>query len=149
MSDDNYDVVLTMYGTIDQAKKDFDALVKLVEDKKVTTAQVRTPRRARRHGEVHVTDATDHLARKGLIGKFIEHRIDSKMEAELGEKLPKGSAGVIAMVEAADSAATNAALAGSMAIAVSPVEAKGVKGLQEGLKAAAKPGSMHPPTASG
>jgi hypothetical protein len=149
MSDDNYDVVLTMYGTIDQAKKDFDALVKLVEDKKVTTAQYVLLVEHDNDGEVHVTDATDHLARKGLIGKFIEHRIDSKMEAELGEKLPKGSAGVIAMVEAADSAATNAALAGSMAIAVSPVEAKGVKGLQEGLKAAAKPGSMHPPTASG
>lgn len=149
MSDDNYDVVLTMYGTIDQAKKDFDALVKLVEDKKVTTPQYVLLVEHENDGKVHVTDATDHLAKKGLIGKFIEHRIDSKMEAELGEKLPKGSAGVIAMVEAVDSAATSGALAGSMAIAVSPVEAKGVKGLQEGLKAAAKPGSMHPPTASG
>ena len=145
MSDNNYEVALAAYATKDQANKDFEALVKLVEDKKVTTAEYVLLVEHDNDGKVHITDASDHLGRKGLIGRFIEHRVDSGIEAKVGEKLPKGSAGVIAMVEAADSAATNAALAGSMAIATSQVEAKGVKGLEEGLKDAAKPGSMQAP----
>jgi uncharacterized membrane protein len=174
MSDSTYDVVLAAYMTIDQAKKDFDALVKLVEDKKVTTAEGVLLVVHDYGGEVHITDAADHHGKKGLawgggvgvvaglfappllatavvgaaagglIGKFVKHRIDSGIEANVGEKLPEGSAGVIAMVETADSATTKAALAGSMAIAVSQVDAKGVKGLKEGLEAAAKPGAMHP-----
>ena len=146
MSDNNYDVVLAVF-TIDDAKKSFDALVELVEDKKVTTAEYLLLVVHDNDGEVHVTDGADHLGRKGIIGRFIEHRIDSKIEASLGEKFPKGFAGVIAMVEAADSATTKAALAGSIKIVVSQVEARGAKGLEEGLKDAAKPGSTQAPQA--
>ena len=144
MSDDKYDVVLAVFA-IDEAKKNFGALVELVEDKKVTTAEYLLLVVHDNDGEIHVTDAADHIGREGLIRKFIEHRIDSGIKANLGEKLPKGFAGVIAMVGAADSAATKAALAGSVEIAVSQVEAKGTKGLEEGLKDAAKPGSLQAP----
>jgi hypothetical protein len=147
MSDNNYEVALAAYATKDQANKDFEALVKLVEDEKVTTAEYVLLVVHDNDGEVHITDAYDHLGRKGFIGRLVENRVDSGIEAKVGDNLPMGSAAVIAMVEAADSAATNLALAGSMAIATSQVAVKGVNGLKQGLEDAAKPGSMQAPKA--
>ena len=135
MSDKTYDVVIAGYVDIDTAKKDFDALTKLVEDMKIKTTEGVILVEHDNDGAVHVTDAADHHGRKGLewgggaglvvglfappllatvvvgaaaggvIGKFTKHRVDTGIEKNVGEAIPKGFAGIITLVEVADTAA--------------------------------------------
>ena len=94
-------------------------------------------------GEVHVTDTGNHLGRKGagwgggvgvlvglaappllgavavgaaaggVIGRFAKHKVDSGLEAGMGDKLKPGTAAIIAIVDAeADRLAAEQALAG-------------------------------------
>jgi arylsulfatase len=168
---DKYDVVIAGYTAIDAAKKDFDALTKLVEDKKIKTTEGVILVQHDDDGEVHVTDAADHHGRKGLewgagagvvvglfappllatavigaavggiIGKFTKHRIDSGIEEKVGETIPKGSAGIITLVDVADTAEVKAALAGAAKINAVSVDGDGIKALKEGLAESAKGGS--------
>ena len=65
MSDESLDVVIAVYLIPDLAKQDFDGLVKLVEDKTVSTdGVVLVSKNA--EGEVHVEETGDHLGRKGV-----------------------------------------------------------------------------------
>ena len=64
MSDDQKDVLIAAYLIEDLAKKDFDAVLKLAEDKTITVEGVVLVQKDT-DGEVHVTETGDHLGRKG------------------------------------------------------------------------------------
>ena len=148
---DTYDVIMAAYPAVEAAQKDFDALVALVESKKVRTEGVILVERAA-DGEVHVSQTGDHLGRKGLgwgggvgvlvglaappllasvavgaaagglVGKFMHHKVESGMESGLGEKLKPGTAAMIAMVDDEDRLAAERALPGTPAKSVVAME---------------------------
>src|ERR1700750_1787597 len=64
MSDDKKDVLIAAYLVDDLAKQDFDAVVKLAEDKTVTLEGIVLVQKDS-DGEVHVTETGDHLGRRG------------------------------------------------------------------------------------
>lgn len=168
MSDKTYDVVIAGYVDIDTAKKDFDALTTMVEGMKIKTTEGVILVEHDKDGAVHVTDAADHHGRKGLawgggaglvvglfappllasvavgaaagglIGKFTKHRIDTGIEKNVGEAIPKGFAGIITLIDTADTAAVKGALAGAAKTEVVGVDGDGIKALKEGLTEAAK-----------
>ena len=122
MSDTEFDVVIAAYLIPDLAQKDFDALLKLVEDKQLEVEGVVLVT-VDADGTVAVKETGDHLGRKGLeigggvglvvglfappllaatvvggavggvIGKFAKHRVESGLEEKMGAALPPGSAG--------------------------------------------------------
>jgi len=140
MGDKDYDVVIGGYRAIDVARKDFDALTKLIEDKRIKTTEGVILVEHDDNGEVHLTDAADHHGRKGLewgagvgvvvglfappllatamigaavgglIGMFTRRRIESGIEGKVGETIPKGSAGIITLVDVTDTAEVKTAL---------------------------------------
>src|SRR3954453_13984236 len=66
MSDDHKDVMIAGYLFEDLAKRDFDAVLKLAEekDKEITVEGVAVVQKDA-DGEVHVIETGDHLGRKG------------------------------------------------------------------------------------
>jgi len=64
MSDDHKDVLIAVYLIEELAKQDFDAVLKLAEDKTITVEGVVLVQKDA-DGEVHVTETGDHLGRKG------------------------------------------------------------------------------------
>src|SRR5258707_14240674 len=64
MSDPHKDVLIAAYLFEDLAKKDFDAVLKLAEDKAITVEGVVLVQKDA-GGEVHVVETGDHLGRKG------------------------------------------------------------------------------------
>src|SRR5207244_5052168 len=64
MSDDRKDVLIAAYLFEDLAKTDFDAVLKLAEDKAITVEGVVLVQKDA-EGEVHVQETGDHLGRKG------------------------------------------------------------------------------------
>src|SRR5881275_2440863 len=119
---DKKDVLIAVYMFEDLAKKDFDAVLKLAEDKTITVEGVVLVQKDHQ-GEVHVEETGDHLGRKGaklgggvglvvglfappllaatvvgaaggaLVGKFTKHKVSSGLGKKLGDALPPGSAG--------------------------------------------------------
>jgi uncharacterized membrane protein len=65
MSDEKKEVLIAAYLFEDLAQRDFDAVLKLAEEKTITVEGVVLVRK-HRDGEVHVTETGDHLGRKGL-----------------------------------------------------------------------------------
>src|SRR6478672_10093091 len=65
MSDTDFDVVIAAYLIPDLAQKDFDALVKLVEDKQLEVEGVALVTVAA-DATVTVDETGDHLGRKGM-----------------------------------------------------------------------------------
>ena len=65
MSDEQKDVVIAAYLFEDLAKKDFEAVLKLAEDKAITVEGVVLVQKDA-EGEVQVNETGDHLGRKGL-----------------------------------------------------------------------------------
>ena len=163
---DKYDVIMAAYPEVEAAEKDFDALVALVEAKKIRTEGVILVERDA-DGEVHVSQTGDHLGRKGagwgggvgvlvglaappllasvavgaaaggLVGKFMHHKVESGMESGLGDKLKPGTAAIIAMVDDEDRLAAERALPGTPAKSVAAMDKKGVRGLKDALAEAA------------
>ena len=130
MSDTEFDVVIAAYLIPDLAQKDFDALVKLVEDDQLKVEGVALVT-VDADGAVAVKETGDHLGRKGLeigggvglavglfappllaatvvggavggvVGKFARHRVESGLEDKMGAALPPGSAGIVAIYDSA------------------------------------------------
>src|SRR5438034_2785958 len=128
MSDKHKDVLIAAYLFEDLAKQDFDALLKLAEEKTVTVEGVVLVQKDH-EGEVHVEETGDHLGRKGakvgggvglviglfappllaatvvgaaagaVAGKFARHRMQAGIAEKLDEALPPGSAGLIAVYD--------------------------------------------------
>ena len=120
MADTPTDVLVAGYQDIDTATKDFDALAGLVKDKKVKIEGAILITHAE-DGTVNVQQTADHRGRKGvewggavgvlvglaappllaataagaaaggLIGKFVDHRVETEMHDKIGQNLPPGT----------------------------------------------------------
>jgi len=162
MSDTPTDLLVAAYPHIDAANEDFDALATLVKDKKVTIEAAILITHAE-DGGVSVQQTADHRGRKGvewgggvgflvglaappllavtaagavaggLIGRFVDHRVQTQMHDKIGENLPPGSAGIIALFEDEERLAVEQALPGALAKSIVQSDKKGVKALKDGL----------------
>ncbi len=162
MAETSTDVLVGGYPDIDGAMKDFDALAKLVEDKKVVIEAAILITHAH-DGTVTVAQTADHRGRKGvewgggvgflvglaappllavtaagavaggLIGKFVDKRLETEMHDKIGENLPPGTAGIIAAFDDSERLAVEQALPGALAKSVVQTDKKGVQALKDGL----------------
>src|SRR3954447_7105920 len=162
MSDDHKDVLIAAYLFEDLAKRDFDAVLKLAEDKAITVEGVAVVQKDV-DGEVHVIETGDHLGRKGaklgggaglvvgllappllaatavgavaggVMGKFAKHRLESGIGEKMDAALPAGSGGVIAVYDSAGHDAVDTALANAVKKSVSQIDGMSAKKLKEGL----------------
>src|SRR5213080_3314610 len=159
---DKKDVLIAVYMFEDLAKKDFDAVLKLAEDKTITVEGVVVVQKDA-EGEVHVTETGDHLGRKGLkfgggvglvvglfappllaatavgaaagavTGKFAKHRVESGIGEKMDNALPPGSGGVIAVYDTEGAHAVDAALANAVLKSVGHMDGSSAKELKAGL----------------
>jgi uncharacterized membrane protein len=162
MSDTEFDVVIAAYLIPDLAQKEFDALVKLVEDDQLEVEGVALVT-ADVDGTVAVKETGDHLGRKGLeigggvglavglfappllaatvvggavggvVGQFAKHRVESGLEDKMGAALPPGSAGIVAIYDRAKTDSVNTTLASAVRKSVAQVDRGGAKGLKAAL----------------
>jgi uncharacterized membrane protein len=162
MSDTEFDVVIAAYLIPDLAQKEFDALVKLVEDEQVEVEGVVLVT-VDADGTVAVKETGDHLGRKGLeigggvglvvglfappllaatvvggavggvIGKFTRHKVESGLEEKMGAALPPGSAGIVAIYDRSKTDTVNATLANAVRKSVAQVDGGGAKELKAAL----------------
>jgi uncharacterized membrane protein len=162
MSDTEFDVVIAAYLIPDLAEKEFDALVKLVEDEQLEVEGVALVT-VDADGTVAVKETGDHLGRKGLevgggvglvvglfappllaatvvggaagglIGKFARHRVTSGLEEKMGAALPPGSAGIVAIYDRAQTDTVNTTLANAVRKSVAQVDGGGAKELKAAL----------------
>src|SRR5450755_825607 len=168
MSDTEFDVVIAAYLIPDLAKRDFDALVKLVEDEQLEVEGVVLVT-VDADGTAAVKETGDHLGRKGLeigggvglvvglfappllaatvvggavggvIGKFMRHKVESGLEEKMGAALPPGTAGVVAIYDCAKTDTVNTALASAVRKSVAEVDGGGAKELKSALSPKRKP----------
>src|SRR5437588_1362564 len=161
MSDTEFDVVIAAYLIPDLAQKEFDALVKLVEDEQLEVEGVVLVT-VDADGAVAVKETGDHLGRKGLkigggvglavglfappllaatvvggavggvVGKFAKHRVESGLEEKMGAALPPGSAGIVAIYDRAKTDTVNTTLASAVRKSVAQVDG-GAKHLKGAL----------------
>ena len=162
MAETPTDVLVAAYPDIDAAMKEFDALAERVEGKKVEMEAAILITHAK-DGAVNVQQTADHRGRKGvewgggvgsssgwprrrcsrsrpsgaaaggLIGKFVDKRLETEMHDKIGENLPAGTAGIIAAFEDAQRLAVEQALPGALAKSIVQTDKKGVKALKDGL----------------
>jgi arylsulfatase len=162
MSDNQKDVLIAAYLFEDLAKRDFDAVVKLAEDKTVTVEGVVLVQKDA-DGEVQVTQTGDHLGRKGakvgggvglvvglfappllaatavgavaggLTGKFAKHRLESGIGEKMDAALPPGSGGVIVVYDSDGAAAVDDALANAVKKSVAQIDGSSASELKTGL----------------
>ena len=162
MTDSPTDVLVAGYQEIDEATRDFEALVALVKDKSVEIEGVILVTHAQ-DGSVAVRQTGDNLGRKGMgwgggvglavglfappllasvafgavaggvIGKFVDHRLESQIHDQIGENLPPGSAGIIAVFDDEHRLGVEQALAGALLRSVVQGDKSGVRALKESL----------------
>jgi uncharacterized membrane protein len=162
MSSDQKDVLIAAYLIEDLAKRDFDAVLKLAEDKAITVEGVVLVQKDT-DGEVHVTETGDHLGRKGLkvgggvglavgllappllaatavgaaagglTGKFAKHRLESGIAEKMDAALPPGSGGVIAVYDSDGAATVDKALDNAVKKSVAHIDGADAKKLKAGL----------------
>ena len=162
MSDESLDVLIAVYLIPDLAQQDFDALVKLVEEKEVASDGVVLVTKDA-EGEVHVAETGDHLGRKGakvgggvglvvglfappllaatavgaaaggLMGKFARKRITAGIGEKMDEALPPGSAGVIAVYEHEHADVVDETLANAIRKSTAQIDKASAKELKAGL----------------
>jgi uncharacterized membrane protein len=162
MSDTEFDVVIAAYLIPDLAQKEFDALVKLVEDEELAVEGVVLVT-VDADGSAAVKETGDHLGRKGLeigggvglvvglfappllaatlvggavggvVGKFAKHRVESGLEEKMGAALPPGSAGIVAIYDRAKTNVVDATLVSAVRKSVARVDGGGAKQLKGAL----------------
>ena len=162
MSDEHKDVLIAVYLFEDLAKKDFDAVLKLAEDKTITVEGVVLVQKDA-DGEVHVKETGDHLGRKGAklgggvglvvglfappllavtaigaaggaaLGKFAKHRLESGIAEKMDAALPNGSGGVIAVYDTSGAEAVDKALANTIKKSVAHIDHASAEELKAGL----------------
>jgi uncharacterized membrane protein len=162
MSDDQKDVMIAVYLFEDLAKKDFDAVLKLAENKAITVEGVVLVQKDDT-GEVAVKETGDHLGRKGAtigggvglvvglfappllaatavgavagaaMGKFAKHRLESGIAEKMDTALPDGSGGVIAVYDSDGADAVDKALANAIKKSVAHIDGTSAKELKAGL----------------
>jgi arylsulfatase A-like enzyme/uncharacterized membrane protein len=162
MADTPTDVLVAGYQDIDTATKDFESLVARVKDKQVEIEGVILVTHDK-DGNVAVRQTGDHLGRKGagwgggvglvvglfsppllasigvgavvggVVGKFVDHRVEHQIHDKIGENLPPGSAGIIAVFDEEQRLGVEQALPGALIRSVVQGDKEGVGALKEGL----------------
>src|SRR5262245_22304856 len=162
MAEHHTNVFVGGYRSIEDATKDFDALAQLVAEKKIEIEAAILITHAE-DGTVAVQQTADHRGRKGakwgggvgflvglaappllaataagavaggLVGKFVNKRVETQLHDKIGENLPPGTAGIIALFDDEQRLAVEQALPGALAKSVVQTDKKGVRGLQDGL----------------
>ena len=162
MSDEQTDVLVAGYQDIDTATSDFESLVAEVKDKQVEIEGVILVTHDK-DGNVSVRQTGDHLGRKGagwgggvgvavglfappllasaavgavaggVVGKFVDHRVQNEIHDKIGENLPPGSAGIIAVFDAEQRLGVEQALGGSLLKSVVQSDKSGIGALKESL----------------
>lgn len=156
------DVLVGAYRGDETAAKDFDGLVGLVKDRRVRIDGCILVTKDK-DGAVKVQETGDNLGRKGmgwgggvglavglvapellapvvigaaaggLVGKFGEHRVKSGIQSKIGEHLPPGTAGIIAVFDEGQRLGVEQALPGALAKSVVQSDKKGTEALKESL----------------
>ncbi len=159
---DTYDLIMAAYPAGEAADRDFEALARAVEERRVRSEGLILVERDMQ-GRVTVRQTGDHLGRKGLgwgggvgvvvglfsppllgsvitgaaagvlVGTFARHKVASGIEDGLGDQLAPGAAAVIAIVDDDDRLAAERALAGTPARSVVTMDGTGVRGLKDAL----------------
>jgi uncharacterized membrane protein len=163
MSDDKQqDVLIAAYLFDDLAKRDYDAIMQLVEDQAITVQGVVLASKDE-SGEMQVVQAGDHTVRKGatlfggaglvvglfappllaatavgagvgaLAGKFAKHRVASGIETKLDDTLPAGSAALIAIYDHGDGDAVAQAIPNAIKTSIAVIDGASAKELKAGL----------------
>jgi arylsulfatase len=162
MSEDQKDVLIAAYLFEDLAKRDFDAVVKLADDKSITVEGVVLVQKDS-DGEVHVTETGDHMRRKGLkIGggaglvvglfappllaatvvgaatggvaaRFAKHKVESGIGAKMDDALPPGAGGVIAIYDSGGADVVDEALVNAVKKSVAQIDGISANKLKTGL----------------
>ncbi len=162
MADTLTDVLVAGYQDIDEATKDFEALVELVKQKDVSIEGVILVTHDE-DGNVAVQRTGDNLGRKGtgwgggvglavglfappllasvavgavagrVVGRFAGNKVEKELRDKIGENLPPGSAGIIAIFDEEQRLAVEQALAGAMLRSVVQGDKKGMGALKESL----------------
>ena len=162
MADTPTDVFVAVYEELDEATNDFDALAGLVKDKKVEIEAAILITHAA-DGTVSVRQTADHRGRKGvewgggvgllvglaappllattavgavaggLIGKFVDKRLETELHDKIGENLPSGGAAVIAAFEDDQRLIVEQALPGALAKSIVQTDKEGINALKAGL----------------
>ncbi len=162
MAETPTDVLVAGYQNIDEATRDFEALVALVKDKKVSIEGVILVTHAE-DGSVAVQRTGDNLGRKGMgwgggvglavglfappllasvavgavagrvMGRFAGNKVNKELHDKIGENLPPGSAGIIAIFDDEQRLGVEQALAGALLRSVVQGDKKGMGALKESL----------------
>jgi arylsulfatase len=162
MTGKHKDVLIAAYLFEDLAKQDFDAVLKLAEQKTITVEGVVLVQKDA-DGEVHITETGDHLGRKGakigggvglvvglfappllaataagaaagaVLGRFTKHRLQSGIAEKMDTALPAGSGGVIAVYDTDGAGAVDKALANAVKKSVAQIDGTSAKELKAGL----------------
>jgi len=162
MGNSKTNVLVAGYQGIDEATEDFDALTTLVEAKRVSIEGAILVTHAE-DGSVSVRQTADHRGRKGvewggtvgllvglaappllatsaagavaggLVGRFVDHRVESGIHDTIGEHLPPGSAGIIAVFADEYLLGVEQALSQSPAKSTVQTDKKGTEALKSSL----------------
>lgn len=162
MADKTLDVLIAVYLIPDLAKQDFDALVKLVEDKTVVSDGVVLVDKDA-DGEIHVSQTGDHLGRKGakvgggvglvlglfappllaatavggavggLLGKFAKKRVAAGIGDKMDDALPPGSAGLITVYDHVHADVVDQTLANAIRKSTAQIDNATAEELKAGL----------------
>jgi len=162
MAETSTGVLVAGYQDIDTATNDFDALVALVKDKQVAIEGVILVTHAE-DGTVNVQQTGDKLGRKGLgwgggvglavglaappllaatavgavsggvVGRFVDHRVEAGIHDKIGENLPPGSAGIIAVFDDDQRLGVERVLGGALMRSVVLSDKRGVSALKDSL----------------
>lgn len=162
MAETPTDVLVAGYRDIDAASADFDGLLALVKRKEAAIDGAILVSRAA-DGTVNVTQTGDDRGRKGagwgggvglavgllappllasvavgaaaggLVGRFVDHRLETELHDRIGENLPPGTAGIIAVFHDGQRLAVQQALPGALLLSVVQSDERGLAALKDGL----------------
>ena len=165
MSDETLDVLIAVYLIPDLAHQDFDAFVKLAEEKSISTEGVVLVTKDAA-GEMHVEETGDHLGRKGLMagggvglvvglfappllaatavgaalgglaGKFARKRVEAGIGEKMDDSLPPGSAGIIAIYDQDNAELVDKTLVNAIRKSTAQIDKASAKELKAGLEQA-------------
>ena len=159
------DVLIAVYLFEDLGRKDYDAVMDLVEEKAIAVQGVVLASKDKQ-GEMHVIEAGDHAVRKGatmlggaglvvglfappllaatavgagvgaVAGKFAKHRLESGIGEKLDVVLPAGSAALIAVYDSDDADNVQQAIPNAIRSSIAQIDGKHAKDLKAGLEQA-------------
>ena len=162
MAEHHTDVFVGGYRDIDAASAEFDDLARLVSEKSLVI-QAAILITHDEDGTVNVRQTADHRGRKGvewggavgvlvglaappllattaagavaggLVGRFVDKRTETQLHDSIGENLPPGTAGIIAVFDDDQRLAVEQALPNALAKSIVQTDKKGVRALQDGL----------------